>query len=534
MIQPLQADVVVLGAQPTDVLDALAYHYLHPYLAFRHDRRLHEQFYAQPVPSVLSPQAMQFDGPQPQQYQHRRPSDQLMQGSVYVQQVLDMNQDGEEVDDYRGGGGSYAGDVLTILPPPSEAPLTIVPLDEGEGDEAGPNPVGDVEVADNLVIPPPFIELRNHARVNSQLTLVSALTDFNEVYGNDAGNDVFGGEDPVVVPQRSPYQPSMLMHQISHVTMDGSEDDGGDRRGGYEGLDDGMEEIVEVKSIHSNSVSRPNDVAAMSVIESVTSNGVGALVTASSATGLFEEGGVVLTDSQLQSQMERPHEPLRALQDLDTDSFIVEDNDEGDNSLSASPFLYARQQQPLKVNTHAYPGHQQRVDSFPDTPLSTQALRSNSYSNYSNFSSFAPTPIHTQLPHHLLHPSNNNADVSQPHLQSTRNNLNHGSNHAMIQPGAGMDSGVVQGEFALIVEVSPELRERLQLFRDFARKPLALCDLLLHETATASLWLHPTTTTTTSAAVTNEPPSQEEHRGEVSPLQGLSFVLANLPSAQPL
>lgn len=295
LIQPLQPDFVLLGADANDVLNALSYHYLHPHLAFKQ---------APIMPTMTAPRPRSSNAPN-----HRR-----------EHQEGYSNQQTNHHSPHTGGPQRHI--------PTTSVPLTIM---EDASAETEPKdaaaPIDDtltiIDVQDDAVhhqhqqVDKPT-EMK-HARTNSQLTTISALTDTDNYLTNGS---------------RLPPHIALESDQLSQSAG-----------GNYEDDDDFIIAEEDVSAVGDSvdaggldaepAMILGGDDASSSQLPVHAHNHPKVAASQSPAVGNKTNQGetkAAANDDKLESSLDYN----------DLESFIIEDNDEGENSLSASPFLHAR------------------------------------------------------------------------------------------------------------------------------------------------------------------------------------------------
>eukprot|EP01033_Poteriospumella_lacustris_P010708 gene10708-7625_t len=376
LAQPLQPDVLVLGGDADDVLNALSYHYLHPHLAFKPSTASTASA-ASSVGRKPSAAAQQQQQPQPQppvQYSdhqylpHHRPEHHHFPAEHYQhppQQPLPLSMASvpltivedifEEIDEAETGTMMRREQVTSVTVMPDDALLTTIDSvtiidvhDENLEYRRGMEQQRELqqqqqqqqqEDDDDEESARPLVA---HGRMNSQLTMISALTDAADNY-----------------------------QLLSRVPHSGRESDqlSQSAGGNYEDDDDFV--IAEDVEGEANASSVPATMAA------VTSEGIAATAPAAAVALLPEESRVVVVEEGVQEAASTTNGggPMgdkttdnNSVDYNDLESFIIEDNDEGENSLSASPFL------PHRLGGGGGGGGVTTTEE--STPLSEQAVAS--------------------------------------------------------------------------------------------------------------------------------------------------------------
>jgi hypothetical protein len=509
LVQPLQPDVLVLGGDADDVLNALSYHYLHPHLAFKpstastasaassvgrkpsaaaqqqqqpqpqppvqysdhqylpHHRPEHHHFPAehyqhppqQPLP--VQPQPQQQPQQHQQQQQPFQPHRQLSMASVPLTIVEDIF---EEIDEAETGTMMRREQVTSVTVMPDDALLTTIDSvtiidvhDENLEYRRGMEQQRELqqqqqqqqEDDDDEESARPLVA---HGRMNSQLTMISALTDAADNY-----------------------------QLLSRVPHSGRESDqlSQSAGGNYEDDDDFV--IAEDVEGEANASSVPATMAA------VTSEGIAATAPAAAVALLPEESRVVEVEEGAQEAASTTNGggPMgdkttdnNSVDYNDLESFIIEDNDEGENSLSASPFL------PHRLGGGGGGGGVTTTEE--STPLSEQAVASDG-----RFTHPLPTPTGTTTT--TATTTNVAGGVASSAASSTGAVVTPSAAAAAAAPAAGSHSSSTtapppQSTAAVPPVATAEELLRLQLFREFARERISFSDILFHEISTRPYW----------------------------------------------
>lgn len=259
--------------------------------------------------------------------------------------------------------------------------------------------------------------LMAHGRMNSQLTMISALTDADN-------------------------------YLLARVPHSGRESDQLSQSAGGNYEDD-------------------DDFVIAEDVEGETSASVPATAAAIAAATAMdgEQASSPLAESQLQPPVGTM--PMvdktdnNSVDYNDLESFIIEDNDEGENSLSASPFLPHR----LGGGGHG------AITTTESTPLSQQAVASDG-----RFTHPLPTPTATTT-------TGNNIGVGGVASTATSS-----TGAVLVAPPTATGAGGATTTTVPPAVASAEDLLRLQLFREFARDRISFSDILLHEITTRPYW----------------------------------------------
>lgn len=521
LVQPLQPDVLVLGGDADDVLNALSYHYLHPHLAFKPSspsstsagrkkssaaRQQPQQQQRQPEPPVQyndhqylphhRPEHHHFPAdhyhhhppqqplsvpqqsyPQHQhQHQHQQfqPQRQLSMASVPLTIIEDML---EEIDDVGPSGmRREATTSVTVIQQQQQQPgqpddvvlttidsVTIIDvhdenLEYRRGMKQNNHNNGDDGEEENDAARPLVV----HGRMNSQLTMISALTDAADNY---------------------------LLSRVPHSGRE-SDQMSQSAGGNYEDDDD----FVIAEDVDGEAAAMASVPATMAA---VACEGIAASAVALSGEeeAEAEELARSLVEEAQQATTDNGGGPLGtrsvAVVDKTTDqhsvdyndleSFIIEDNDEGENSLSASPFL------PHRFGGGGGVGAAMTEES---TPLSDQALASDG-----RFTHPLPTPTATTTT------AASAAGGVASSAASSTGAVDAPSVTATASAAAGAGAGAASPSTAPIPPPSQSTTTAavppvataeellcLQLFREFARGRISFSDILFHEISTRPYW----------------------------------------------